>query len=105
VVAGFVPLASWLIIHQEVSGNPRLWALVIAALVFSSISVVSIASRFYGSVTKAVCFTILCEGIMVLSANWWLSVAALVLLVAANGLNAGLHLALEDQKPKARRAR
>ncbi len=83
-IGGFVPVASYEIVHVEVLANPWLWALVAGALLFSGLSVFRWASDAFASTWKGAGFVVLCEGAMVLSRNHWLGLSALGLLVLIN---------------------
>lgn len=85
LVGGFVPLASYILIHEE-AALTSLWllALVLGALLFSVLSVFGWAEVAFHSRLKAAGFCVLCEGTMVLSRTEWLALAALGLLVFIN---------------------
>jgi hypothetical protein len=88
VAAGFLPIASYMLAHQEVKTQPMLWILVLAALVFSAPTLATWAKKWCGGQYKAWGFTILLEGVMVCSQIELLSVAGLIILIAINGHSA-----------------
>lgn len=88
IASGFLPVASYVMAHHESKGNPLLWVLVAAALMFSAPTLVDWAKKWCGNIYKAVGFTVLLEGVMVFSTTTWLSYVGLVILVAINATNA-----------------
>ena len=88
IASGFLPVASYVMAHHESKGNPLLWVLVAAALMFSAPTLVDWAKKWCGNTYKAVGFTVLLEGVMVFSSTVWLSYMGLAILVAINATNA-----------------
>lgn len=97
LVGGIVPLGTYLIAHYEVTAYTDPMALLIlGGLMFSLITVYGWGKKaFNDSVTKALGFVVLIEGIMVFSNIAWLSVMCLVYLIAINGIATGVQLALK----------
>lgn len=83
-IGGFVPTASYVIVHAEVITSPWMWGLVFAALLFSATSVYQWAQAAFHSGIKGAGFCALTEGVMVLSHTPWLALSALVLLCGIN---------------------
>jgi len=97
ILGGFVPVGSFLVIHYEVGEftwhGAAMLGLAIGGLVFSAKTVWQWAkSAFADDAWKATGFVILLEGLMTLSGNFGLSVAALVLLTAINAIATGVQL-------------
>jgi VIT1/CCC1 family predicted Fe2+/Mn2+ transporter len=101
-LGGFVPVASYVLAHHEVDASVPLYCqlasyLVAGGLVYSALSVYGWATRAFGSGAKAAGFVVLLEGTLVSSHTYWLGYAALVYLVAVNGVAAGCRLANERE--------
>jgi len=96
IMGGFVPIATFLISHNEVALSVHgigMLLLVIGGLVFSAKTVWQWANMAFASdAWKATGFVILLEGVMTLSGITGLSIAALVLLTAVNGIATGVIL-------------
>lgn len=93
IAAGFLPVASYVIAHIEAQSNPMLYALVAAALIYSAPTLATWAMRWTGgkggwNIAKACGFTVLLEGVMVLSHIIWLSLTGLAILVSINAVTA-----------------
>lgn len=84
VAAGFLPVASYSIAHGEVQAQPFMWALLAAALMFSAPTLVEWAEKWCRGKYKAWGFTVLLEGVMVFSANHYIALTGLAILVAIN---------------------
>lgn len=84
VAAGFLPVASYIIAHHEVTDSPLKWALVLAALLFSAPTLAEWAEKWCKGRWKAWGFTALLEGCMVFSSTEYLGYAGLAILVAIN---------------------
>jgi|AntAceMinimDraft_5_1070358.scaffolds.fasta_scaffold06869_3 hypothetical protein len=84
VAAGFLPVASYIIAHHEMQDNKWLAGLVVAALLFSAPTLAEWAQKWCKSPWKAWGFTVLLEGVMVLSSIPALSLSALGILAAIN---------------------
>lgn len=107
IVGGFVPLASWITVHAALDIDAMLagkgWtiltcilvAAVIGALVFSAGTVYEYCLRaFRGKRAKSAAFVVLVEVLMTFVPLWPLSVAALVILAAINGIQTARTMAL-----------
>lgn len=99
VLGGFVPLASWVLAHFELdranAGTLHLQLsayIVLGGLLFSAKTVYDFGRQAFDSAPKALGFVVLLEGILIASETFWLSVAALVLLVAVNGVGTACNL-------------
>jgi len=101
--AGFLPVASYWLAHEEVKQNAWLAVLVVAALLFSAPTLAEWATKWCKSQWKAWGFTILLEGVMVFSHTKELAITALVILAAINCHAA--YLAAAAKVPKIREAR
>jgi len=102
LLGGFVPLSTFVVAHQEVSRVQPLYEqwvtlLVGGGLLFSATTVYAWCKQAFQSSVKAFGFVLLVEGTMVISQVQWLSVAALVYLIAINGVATGCQL---TRKPK-----
>ena len=95
VLGGFVPIASYVLVHQEVQHTPALWVLVTGGLIYSAKTVFDWTKVAFKHPAKAFGFVVLIEGVLAFSETPWLSGAALALLVAVNGISAGCQLALD----------
>lgn len=98
VLGGFVPVASYVVCHQELPSatgwhQMALGTLVAGGLLFSAKTVWQWARAGFSDAWKATGFVVLVEGVMVLSAVTWLAWTALVLLVGVNGIATGVTLA------------
>ena len=82
--ASFMPVASYVLSHFETQGQPMMWALVVAALMFSAPTLIEWAEVWCKNRYKAIGFTVLLEGVMVLSSTSWLALTGLAILVAIN---------------------
>jgi hypothetical protein len=102
IMGAFVPCASYLLVHGEVEQRPALWCLVAGALVFSAPSVYGFGVSAFRSRSKALGFAVLVEGTMTFSDTYWLALAALAMLAAVNGVETGMHLAVEQREAKPR---
>jgi len=104
LLGGFVPLASYMVVHNQITSAPLytqpLMLIVLGGLVFSAKTVYEWTHKAFESKPKALGFVILAEGIMTLSTQEWLSISALVYLVAVNGFGTGVSLALQDRRKR-----
>lgn len=92
VIGGFVPAATYALVHHEVSHYPLLWALVAGGLLYSATSVFVWARAAFGSIVKALGFVILLEGILTFSHILSLGLSALAILVFINAVSAACAL-------------
>lgn len=88
IAAAFLPVASFVLAHIEAPGNPYLWVLVAAALLFSAPTLVQWAAKWCGGLYKAIGFAGLLEGVMVFSHIAPLAYAGLSILVMINAVSA-----------------
>lgn len=95
IIGGFVPYASFHVAHYEAGARPWLWLLVVAALLFSGLSVFEWTRRAFGSIPKALGFVALTEGIMLCTGTPALAATALILLMGINAAATGARLATE----------
>jgi hypothetical protein len=96
LLGGFVPLATFFVAHQLSTLEP-LYAqkglyLVLGGLAYSARTVWQWGRMAFANAFKAAGFVVLLEGVMVTSHIVWLSVAALVYLIAINGVATGCNL-------------
>lgn len=96
VLGGFVPLASYTLIHMEVARRPLLWVLVAGGLIYSAFSVYGWARQAFDHRLKAFGFVVLLEGTLTFCSVQWLSLAGLAILMVLNGVTAAVTL----QKPR-----
>lgn len=96
-LGAIVPLGTYMIAHNELSGSWVMLALVLAGLAYSATTVYQWGRSAFRSPMKAGAFAVLVEGIMTLSTQHWLSVVALVYLIAINATATGCTLALAQQ--------
>jgi hypothetical protein len=100
LLGGFVPLASYVVAHQEIdfSGPPLSAALAVllvaGGLLFSAKSVYGWSRLAFQSGGKALGFVVLTEGVMIVSRTAWLGLAALGILIGINAISAGCTLSL-----------
>lgn len=92
LLGGFIPVATFTIVHHEVATHPFLWAMVIGGLVYSAISVFKWAMQAFHMIAKAVGFVLLLEGVVTFAHTPWLPVAGLLVLVIINGISAAVSL-------------
>jgi hypothetical protein len=90
-LGGFVPLASYTLIHQEVSKRPALWALVAGGLVYSAVSVYTWGVTFFQYRLKAAGFVVLLEGTLTFCSIRWLCLSGLSILIVLNGISAAIN--------------
>lgn len=97
VIGGLVPLASYQLAHHEIRSDagllaqPAAW-LVLGGLLFSALTVAQWARVAFGQWAKAIGFTVILEGCLMVSQTPWLGVAALMVLVGINAVSAGVKL-------------
>ena len=98
IIGGFVPVATFFIVHFGVHENCWLWAIVVGGLVFSAKTVYEWGHVAFQSSVKSFGFCLLVEGVMTFGNVWYLSIAALTLLALINGLATGCNLALNRRE-------
>lgn len=91
-IGGFVPVATYTVVHCECAIYPRLWWLVLGGLLYSAITVFTWASAAFGSRVKAAGFCVLLEGILTFGHTYSLGLAALAMLVFINAVSAACAL-------------
>lgn len=105
VLGGVVSLAAFVIIHIE-GVDLNTWkgwvklVMVAGALAFSAKSVYQWTSKAFNDSWKAAGWTVLVEGVMLITDTHWLSYLMLGLLVVINAMAAGCNLALQDMAVK-----
>jgi hypothetical protein len=92
-----VPLACYVVAHREISADAPLYLqrslyLVLGGLAYSARTVWQWGAVAFRNAVKATGFVVLLEGVMVTSHVAWLGVAALVYLVAINGIATACNL-------------
>ena len=97
-LGGGVPVATYWLAHHELDRGLVVWALVAGGLFFSAMTVARWASSAFGSMPKALGFTLLLEGVLLYSRTPWLAMAALGYLIFINAVATGVRLALEGRK-------
>ena len=97
VIGGFVPMASYTLVHFEVANNPLLWILVVGALLYSGITVFKWALAAFGNQVKAAGFVVLLEGILTFSHIHALSLSALGILIFINAVSSACALQVRKE--------
>ena len=92
LIGGFVPVATYALVHHEVSRYPVLWVLVAGGLLYSATTVFIWARAAFGSVVKSLGFVVLLEGILTFSHIEALGLSALAILVFINAVSAACAL-------------
>ena len=100
IIGGFVPVATWSLVHFEVSKIPALWLLVAGGLLYSALTVFQWGVSAFGNAFKAVGFCVLLEGILTFSHTFSLSVAGLTVLVFINAVSAACALQIRKEARK-----
>lgn len=102
MLGGFVPLASFIVAHYEVSTAEGYFQmgtlLVLGGLVYSAKTVFDWGRLAFTSGFKSLGFCVLMEGVMITSHTAWLSFLALGYLIGINGIATGVKLALAQGK-------
>jgi len=99
ILGGFVPVAIYVVSHNEAGAAFSLHptsanGLVLGGLLYSAQTVYQWARAAFTQAIKSVGFCVLLEGVMVTSQTKALTLAALFLLVAINGIATGCKLSL-----------
>ncbi len=97
IIGGFVPVATYTVVHFEVASNPLLWVLVAGGLIYSALTVFQWAKNAFGSTVKAIGFCILLEGILTFAHSMPLSLSALAVLVFVNAVSAACALQVRKE--------
>lgn len=92
LIGGFVPMATYTLVHCECVKHPYLWVLVAGGLLYSAMSVFKWATDAFSNRTKALGFCVLLEGILTFSHIAALGFAALGILVFINAVSAACAL-------------
>lgn len=101
VLGGFVPLSTYVLSHSEL---PQQWysdtrtAIVAGGLLYSAKTVLQWGKLAFGDRWKALGFVVLTEGVMVLSHTYWLSGAALAVLMGINAVATAVALSALDNR-------
>lgn len=101
LLGGGVPVATYVLSHHEITTAPlyaqlSVW-LVLGGLLFSALTVYGWGRMCFGSGAKALGFVVLLEGVLTCSSTAWLSVGALVYLVAINATATGVRLSVQQR--------
>jgi hypothetical protein len=98
IMGGFVPLASYALIHLEVGKRPTLWVLVAGGLVYSALNMFGWMQRLFGNRWMALGWVVLLEGTMTACSIAWLSLTGLSILMILDGITTAITITL--QKPR-----
>jgi hypothetical protein len=105
LLGALVPSATFVVGHYELTSWTEPKALIVlGGLVFSALTVFRWGRLAFSSMTKALGFVVLAEGVMTFSSTAWLSGVALGYLVLINAIATGCTIALgavEDQQAAA----
>jgi hypothetical protein len=98
LLGGFVPIATYVIAHTEISKARALYlqpaaAFVAGGLLFSAVTMYNWGRLAFAQRAKALGFVVLLEGTMVTAQTRWLALAALCYLAAINGVATACNLA------------
>ncbi len=101
LLGGFVPLATYMMVHHEVTMTKPLyeqWAtgVVLGGLGYSAKTVYEWAKLAFHLPFKAAGFVVLLEGVMVTSSIQWLTYVALAYLIMINAVATGCRLAMKN---------
>jgi hypothetical protein len=97
-LGGGVPIATYWLAHHELDRGFVIWALVAGGLLFSAMTVIRWAECAFGSMPKAIGFTVLLEGVLLYSRTPWLALGALGYLVFINAVANGARVALRGKR-------
>lgn len=100
-LGGFVPIATFVVAHDEIRVDQPLYAqlptlLVLGGLLFSARTVFDWGRLTFRTTANALGFVVLVEGAMVTSRTPWLSLTALGYLVAINGIATACKLSAKN---------
>ncbi len=103
LLGGFVPIATYVVAHQELNLSENLFSqpkflLVLGGLFYSAKTVYQWGKLAFAGITRALGFTVLLEGVMIFSSVQWLSYTALAYLILINAIGTGVSLALGQGK-------
>lgn len=97
VLGSIIPIATYVVAHQDVNNNKAFWILVAGGLMFSAMTVYDWTKIAFQSGFKAFGFCLLIEGVMTFSGVLWLSYVALGVLSIINGIGTGCKIALNQK--------
>jgi len=100
LIGGFVPTATFFLVHYGVNSCAWLWIIIAGGLLFSAKTVYEWGCVAFSNGWKAFGFCLLVEGVMTFSpANLlYLSIAGLAMLALINGVATGCNLALNRKE-------
>lgn len=101
LLGGLVPFFGYRAAHVDFNVNSWYSILVIAALLFSGITVVKWGKVAFGCLYKAIGFAVLLELTMVFSTTFWVSLMALGVVILINAIATGANLALDTKMTRA----
>lgn len=94
IIGGFVPVATFFLVHYGVTQCAWLWLIVLGGLIFSAKTVYEWGRVAFNNGWKSLGFCVLVEGVMTFGNLFYLSCAALGMLALINGVATGCNLAL-----------
>lgn len=102
LLGGFVPIATFVIAHTELTAARALWlqpaaAFVAGGLLFSAVTMYRWGVLAFAQRAKAIGFVVLLEGTMVTCQTRWLALVALGYLAAINGVATACNLATRQE--------
>lgn len=95
VLGGFVPVATYAVAHREIAASTHgyaMLALVMGGLLFSAKTVWQWGRAAFSDPWKATGFVLLLEGVMTLSGQQSVAIAALIVLTSINAIATGVTL-------------
>lgn len=95
VLGGFVPIATYAVAHREIAASAHgyaMLALVMGGLLFSAKTVWQWGRLAFNDPWKATGFVLLLEGVMTLSGQQSVAIAALIVLTSINAIATGVTL-------------
>lgn len=100
ILGGFVPAATFCLVHWGVTQSVWLWLIVAGGLIFSAKTVYHWGVVAFSNAIKAFGFCVLVEGVMTFSppSLMFLSIAGLFMLIMVNGVATGCNLALSSKE-------
>ena len=100
IIGGFVPMATFFLVHFGVQQNMMLWPIVAGGLLFSAKTVYNWGQIAFSNSWKAFGFCVLVEGVMTFapSSLIYLAVSSLAMLMGINGIATGCNLALNSRE-------
>ena len=98
MLGGFIPVATYIVVHYEVAVSPALWVLVVGGLLYSAITVFKWSKQAFNMTAKAYGFVVLLEGVVTFASSHTLALCGLAILVAINGIGATVALQARPQQ-------